>query len=187
MQVVRALRFLPARVAFRPQIPAYITHRLLATASQSTTPSQAVQKHPCANFYRTKINIDPLSCDWEKFPFPELFTVDQGWHDLTEMEFFVRRVAKIRGQIRPLAFLSACDPCVVFEVAGKYYYLNTGEAYLEQYGGGFASHDEFLEDVTRDRIDGAKFCFPDDTDALYYKVWRVQDRRKSAAEKARNS
>ncbi|KAJ6505354.1 hypothetical protein C8R45DRAFT_547921 [Mycena sanguinolenta] len=188
MQFTRPLRFLPSRVTSRPQIPTLITRRLLVTVSQSIAPTQAVPKHPWADFYRTNINIEPFSCAWEEFPVQSFFSVTERWHDLTEMDFFVRRVARLRGKIRPLAFLPVCEPCVVFAMTGKYYYLDTGESYLEQFGKGWTSDDEFLAEFTSGSLfEGAKFFFSNDTDELYAKVCLEQRRRKRAAEKAQNS
>lgn len=102
------------------------------------------------------------------------------------MEFLVKRVAKVPGTIRPLAFVpNVPDPLVVFEAAGKYYYLNTAAAYLDRFGGDFESHDDFLGAFIRDPpIQGARHEFPDDTDDLYAAVCREQQRKAAKAAKA---
>ncbi|KAF7358577.1 hypothetical protein MSAN_01196000 [Mycena sanguinolenta] len=175
-----------ARALVCPQSPAlrYSIRRLFATVNQTTAPSQIVEKYPRASFYRTKLDLRPYSCDWAKFPDWRFFTISPEWHDLTNMEFFIQRVCKIRGTIRPLAFMPIPDACIAFEAGGKYYYLDTCKDFLERFGGNFASDDEFLAAFTRrPRIGGALYRFPDDTDRLYSAVWQEQQERKQAAQR----
>ncbi|KAJ7467436.1 hypothetical protein B0H11DRAFT_2239440 [Mycena galericulata] len=136
--------------------------------------------------YHTELDIYPLSCDWEKWRHNSFLEVHWTWYDLTMIEFFVRRVAKVAGTIRPLAYVPNVEPCVAFEAAGKYYFLNTAADILERFGGGFDSHDSFLAAFTRDpRIKGAVHQFPNDTEELYAAVCKEQERR--AAKDAKTS
>ncbi|KAJ7226818.1 hypothetical protein GGX14DRAFT_627143 [Mycena pura] len=148
--------------------------------------SEPIVNNPCPGFYRTNIDITPLSCDWENFVPWDCFTVEYGWHDLSEVDFFVKRVAKVRGEIRPLAFLPFDDPCIVFEAGGKYYFLNTAVSYLDDFGGDYASDDDFLKAIVDPHVERARFIFGEGTDDLYKAVdkeQRLQRRRAKAAEK----
>ncbi|KAJ7467561.1 hypothetical protein FB451DRAFT_1258870 [Mycena latifolia] len=183
---------------FRPQILPFrhskIT-RSLSTVSQTSTSAQPADKKKTrrererfAELYRTKLDLHPFSCDWEKWQHQIFLDVHPMWYDLTAMEFFVKRVAKVAGTIRPLAYLPGVDPCVAFEAAGKYYYLNTASDYLERFGGDFDSHDDFLAAFTRyPPIKGAVHQFPDNTEELYAAVWKQQDRRAAKAAKTLSS
>ncbi|KAJ7204736.1 hypothetical protein GGX14DRAFT_646032 [Mycena pura] len=139
--------------------------------------------NPCLDFYRTNINITPLSCDWENFVPWDCFDVEDGWHDLSEVDFFVKRVAKVQGEIRPLAFLPFHDPCIAFEAGGKYYFLNTATSYLDDFGGDYASDDDFLKALLDPHVEGTRFIFEEGTDDLYKAVDKEQRRRAKAAEK----
>ncbi|KAJ7256736.1 hypothetical protein C8J57DRAFT_1344205 [Mycena rebaudengoi] len=195
MQGLRALR----QLALRPPIPTLhhpMVYGALSTLPQSTVPAtpdvcDGVVKNPCLNFYRTKINLGPFSCDWEKFLAWRFFAVSSDWHDLTEMDFFVKRLFKIPGTIRPLAFLDYYEPCIVFEAGGEYCYLDTGSNdYLIHYGHAFASEDDFLAAFIHRHppLEGTIHEFPDDTEDLYDAVWDEQkQRKKEAAEKARQN
>ncbi|KAJ7062252.1 hypothetical protein C8F01DRAFT_1368879 [Mycena amicta] len=111
---------------------------------------------PFAEPYCSKLDLRPFSCDWDSWSHYGFLDVNHGWYDLSEMEFFVRRVAKVPGTIRPLAFLDGVDPCIAFEADSKYYWLNTASSYLESFGGDFSSHDAFLLALTKpSHIDGA--------------------------------
>ncbi|KAJ7023598.1 hypothetical protein C8F04DRAFT_1304847 [Mycena alexandri] len=169
--------------------------RSLSTVSQSTPSIQPADKpekrtrrkrERFAEPYRTNLDIDPFSCDWDSWDDYNFLEVHPEWHDLTMMEFFVKRVAKVPGTIRPLTFVPGVpDPCVAFEAAGKYYYLNTMLDYLDRFGGGFKSHDAFLTAFTRNPpIEGAHHQFPRDTKQLYGAVWKEQDRRAAKTAKA---
>ncbi|KAF8183211.1 hypothetical protein K438DRAFT_1766895 [Mycena galopus ATCC 62051] len=177
-----------ARALFRPQNPALryslISRRLKQTAALVKEPGyQIVEKvgYPRASLYRTKLHLRPYSCEWEHFSDWRFFCISPEWHDLANMEFFVQRVCKVRGTIRPLAFLPFPDACIAFEAGGQYYYLDTCRDYLERFGGNFASDDEFLAAFTRRRIIGSIYRFPNDTDDLYAAVWDEQEQRKQAA------
>ncbi|KAJ7510822.1 hypothetical protein B0H11DRAFT_2269348 [Mycena galericulata] len=188
------LRRMPFRAQILPFFHSQIT-RPLSTVPQTSTsaPEPAVKKtrrkrERFAEPYRTTLNLHPYSCDWENWQHHPFLDVHPMWYDLTMMEFFVRRVAKVTGTIRPLAYLPGVDPCVAFEAAGKYYYLNTASDYLERFGGGFSSHDAFLVTLTWDPpIKGAVHQFPDDTEELYAAVWKEQNRRKAKAAKTLSS
>ncbi|KAJ7047785.1 hypothetical protein C8F04DRAFT_1060114, partial [Mycena alexandri] len=136
--------------------------------------------------YRTDLDLNVFSCNWDKWNSSYFIDIDPSWHDLSMMEFFVKRVAKVPGTIRPLAFVpNVPDPCVAFEAAGKYYYLNTAADYLERFGGGWESHDAFLAAFTRKpSIKGAVHEFPDDTEDLFGAVYMEQNRKAAKAAKA---
>ncbi|KAJ7026364.1 hypothetical protein C8F04DRAFT_1190567 [Mycena alexandri] len=165
----------------------------IGTRSLSQTGIQPVDKpeetrrkrERFAEPYRTNLDLDPFSCDWEKWN-RSFLHIHWEWHDLSMMEFYVKRVAKVPGTIRPLAFVPDFpDPCIAFEAAGKYYYLNTAAAYLDRFGSDFESHDEFLAGLVRDPpIQGARHEFPDDTDDLYAAVCVEQQRKVAKAVKA---
>ncbi|KAJ7051820.1 hypothetical protein C8F01DRAFT_1376655 [Mycena amicta] len=113
--------------------------------------------------------------------------VSLGWHDLSEMEFYVRRVAKVRGTIHPLAYVDGVEACVAFEAAGLYYYLNTAAQFLEHFGR-FRSHDDFLRGLSAEpRIRGAVHQFPEHIVEVYAAVCKEQKRRAAKAEKALSS
>ncbi|KAJ7718266.1 hypothetical protein B0H16DRAFT_1700727 [Mycena metata] len=155
------------RMPFRPQISPiiYSINATVATDSLSTVstvPQASTSDQPAdkkktrwkrerfAEPYRADIDLDVFSCSWEKWNSSYFIDIRPSWHDLSLMEFFVKRVAKVPGTIRPLAFVpNVPDPLVVFEAAGKYYYLNTAADYLERFGGGWESHDVFLAAFTR--------------------------------------
>ncbi|KAF7357127.1 hypothetical protein MSAN_01307000 [Mycena sanguinolenta] len=184
------LRRMPSRPQILPFRNSQIT-RSLCTVSQTSTSAQPANERKTrrerkrfAELYRTKLDLHPFSCDWEKWQHQIFLDVHPMWYDLTPMEFFVKRVAKVAGTIRPLAYLPGVDPCVAFEAAGKYYYLNTASDYLERFGGDFDSHDDFLAAFTRyPPIKGALHQFPDDTEELYAAVWKEQDMRAARAAK----
>ncbi|KAJ7062261.1 hypothetical protein C8F01DRAFT_1368887 [Mycena amicta] len=163
--------------------------RSVSTVSNSTStyPANNLKKIRCeqeafAEPYRSKLNLRPFSCDWDSWSHYGFLDVNHGWYDLSEMEFFVRRVAKVPGTIRPLAFLDGVDPCIAFEADGQYYWLNTASSYLESFGGDFSSHDAFLLVLTKPpHIDGAFYRFPNDTDNLYSAVCREQKLRAAQA------
>ncbi|KAF8171235.1 hypothetical protein K438DRAFT_2024117 [Mycena galopus ATCC 62051] len=180
-----------AKVLFRPQYPALryslISRRLKQTSAlvkKVGSRYQMVEKYPCDSFYRTKLDLHPYSCEWERFSDWRFFYISAEWHDLTRMEFFIQRVCNVRGTIRPLAFLPVPtgDACIAFKAGGKYYYLDMYKHFLERFGGKFASDDEFLAEFTRrPRITGRVYRFPDDTNKLYAAVWEEQEPRKRAA------
>ncbi|KAJ7062253.1 hypothetical protein C8F01DRAFT_127274 [Mycena amicta] len=172
------------RLPFRPQI-CQIT-RSLSTVSHSTSTHPADNlKKPFAEPYCSKLDLRPFSCDWDSWSHYWSLEINEGWYDLSEMEFFVRRVAKVPGTIRPLAFLDGVDPCIAFEADGKYYWLNTASNYLESFGGDFSSDDAFLLALTKPpHIDGAVYWFPNDTDNLYSAVCMEQDLRAAKAKAA---
>ncbi|KAJ6447599.1 hypothetical protein C8R45DRAFT_1224857 [Mycena sanguinolenta] len=189
MQRLPALRLMPTRV-FRPHMSSLhhspIIRRSLATVAQNTLHAAAVDNDPCAGFYRTKIDIGPFSCHWEHFLFSEFFAVSQEWHDLSEMEFFVKRVMKIGGTIRPLAYLAVQDPCIVFEASGNYYFLDRCTNYVEHFGGHFVSDENFLTALGHTpRIVGKKYWFHNTTNELYAEVCKEQKQRAKAARKLR--
>ncbi|KAF7357138.1 hypothetical protein MSAN_01308300 [Mycena sanguinolenta] len=185
MLTLRCMPFCPQILPFRYS---QIT-RSLSTVSQTSTSAQPVDKtrrerKRFAELYRTKLDLHAFSYDWEKWQHQIFLDVHPMWYDLTAMKFFVKRVAKVAGTIRPLAYLPGVDPCVAFEAAGKYYYLNTASDYLERFGGDFDSQDDFLAAFTRyPPIKGAVHQFPDDTEELYAAVWKEQDRRAAKAAK----
>ncbi|KAJ6512489.1 hypothetical protein C8R45DRAFT_960572 [Mycena sanguinolenta] len=183
----RALRLMPTRVFHTRVLRDFpIIPRSLATVAGPIAHARTRNKGPCAEFYRTQIDLGPFSCDWDHFVFSEFFTVGREWYDLTKMEFFVKRVMKIGGTIRPLAFLPVQDPCIVFEAGGNYYFLDTCTSYVEDFGGNFASDDGFLAAFTRPpRVTGKKYRFPKTTDELYAEVSKEQKRRAKAAQKSR--
>ncbi|KAJ6614050.1 hypothetical protein B0H10DRAFT_2221656 [Mycena sp. CBHHK59/15] len=162
--------------------------RPVAKPSHMTTSAQAVDAHftyrePGDDFRRTAIDIAPFSSDWDDFVQSWFFTVPPDWHDLTEIDFYVKRLLKIPGAIRPLAFLRACDPCLVFAADGEYYYINTCTEFLERFGGDFASDDEFLARLPG--LKGVLEAFPADTYKMYAAVCREQQRLAKAARKQR--
>ncbi|KAJ7251668.1 hypothetical protein C8J57DRAFT_1352228, partial [Mycena rebaudengoi] len=165
-QGLRALR----QLALRPPIPTLrhpIVYGALTTLPQSTVPATP--------------DI------WDGVV-KQLFAVSSDWHDLTEMDFFVKRLFKIPGTIRPLAFLDYYKPCIVFEAGGEYCYLDTGSNdYLIHFGHAFASQDDFLAAFIHRHppLEGTIHEFPDDMEDLYDVVWDEQkQRKKEAAEKA---
>ncbi|KAF8181237.1 hypothetical protein K438DRAFT_2021208 [Mycena galopus ATCC 62051] len=177
--------------------PTRIIRRALGTVSKPidippTTEGvrAGVEKNPCLDFYRTKMNLRPFSCNWDKFDEWAFFTVPSGWHDLTEMDYYVRRVFKITGTIRPLAFLDYYEACIAFEAGGEYYYIDTGSNdHLVHFGSDFTSDDNFLRAFIHRRphpLKGTIHKFPDTTD-LYEAVWREQELRKKTAEEGRQS
>ncbi|KAF7336466.1 hypothetical protein MSAN_02300800 [Mycena sanguinolenta] len=186
--IMQSLRTVRRRLP--PRIPAFHyppgIRRSLATLAQTTVQAPGVHKTSCLDFYRTSIDLDPFSCDWDHFPFRRFFNVSSDWYDLTEMEFFVKRVANIQGTIRPLAYLPICDPCIIFEAGRKYYCLNTCTDYFEYFGGDFASDDRFLAALNGDPpIRGTIHDFPDNIDDLYRAVCREQRQRRRLAENSR--
>ncbi|KAJ6484076.1 TAP-like protein-domain-containing protein [Mycena sanguinolenta] len=176
----RAMRHLP------PRIPTFrcssIIHRPLASVAQIMADARAETMSFYADFHRTNLDIDPLSCDWENFIFRRLFTVRPDWHDLTELEFLVTHLAKVPGKIRPLAYLPVQQPCLVFEAGGKYHFLNGAMDYVESFNGNFASDNDFLLAATKrpETISGTKHWLPDDLDASYAAVGKEQLLRKRA-------
>ncbi|KAF8128047.1 hypothetical protein K438DRAFT_1948899 [Mycena galopus ATCC 62051] len=173
------LKILPFR---HSQITCSLRH--ISGSAQSADKKTRRKRERFAEPYRTKLDLGHFSCDWDKWN--RIFLdVPPKWYDLTMMEFFVKRVAKVPGTIRPLAYLPDVDPCVAFEAAHKYYYLNTVSDYLESFGGDFDSHDDFLAAFTSyPPIKGAVHQFPDDTEELYATVWKEQERRAAKAAKA---
>ncbi|KAJ6490922.1 hypothetical protein C8R45DRAFT_928754 [Mycena sanguinolenta] len=114
------------------------------------------------------------------FNFGRPSPVRSSWSDLTEMEFFVRRVMKIQGgPIRPLAFPPDHEYlCIIFEAGGNYYSLDTSNDCWEHFEGDFASDDEFLAAlVGASGIRRLKWSFPDNTDDLYTAAWEEQERK----------
>ncbi|KAJ7222273.1 hypothetical protein GGX14DRAFT_428365 [Mycena pura] len=189
MLTLRRTPFHPQNLPFRYS---QIT-RSLSTVLQTSTSAQPANKKKTrrkrerfAELYRTKLDLNLCSCDWEDWHDHTFLEVPPEWHDLTLIEFFVKRVAKVPGIIRPLAYVpDVPDACVAFEAAGKYYYLNTAADYLERFGGGFFSHDDFLAAFTRDPpIKGVMHQFPPDIDELYAAVCKEQKRRMAKAAKA---
>ncbi|KAF8171217.1 hypothetical protein K438DRAFT_2024108 [Mycena galopus ATCC 62051] len=173
----------PVRLSSVHVRPGIISRRLKQTSALvNEVGYQIVEKYPRASFYRTKRDLRPYSCAWKEFSDWRFFCIHPQWHDLTDMEFFIKRLCKVPGTIRPLAFLPLPDACIAFAADGKYFYLDTCKDFLERFGGRFASDDEFLEAFTRrPRITGKVFRFPDDTDRLYWAVWDEQEQRKQAA------
>ncbi|KAF8181235.1 hypothetical protein K438DRAFT_1768068 [Mycena galopus ATCC 62051] len=178
----------------RPQ-PIRIIHRALGTVSKPIAPTTegvraGVEKNPCLDFYRTKMNLRPFSCDWDNFDEWTFFTVPTGWHDLTEMDYYVKRVFNLPGTIRPLAFLDYQEPCIAFEADGEYYYIDTASnEHLAHFGSNFTSDDHFLRAFIHGRphpVRGTIHEFPDTSD-LYAAVWREQELRQKTAEKVRQS
>ncbi|KAF7335876.1 hypothetical protein MSAN_02324500 [Mycena sanguinolenta] len=165
-------------------------HHVSPNLSQNPTkiaafgPLNMPENHPYAEFYHTTIDLGPhFSCDWPLIK-RWFFAVKHVWHDLSEMEFLVHRVAHIEGTIRPLAFVpDSPEPLVLFEAGGEYYYLNTLNDYWESYGGNFASHDAFLAAFVRDHppLRGVRYYFPEETDELYAAVCEEQEARATAA------
>ncbi|KAF7368107.1 hypothetical protein MSAN_00876900 [Mycena sanguinolenta] len=148
-------RFPPAGIIHRQSF-----HRTLVVSSRTSAPAEHFM-NPCLDCYRTEIDIDPLS-----------------WYDLSEVEFFVQRVMKIQGTIRPLAFLPESQYlCIVFEAGSNYYSLDTCNDCWKDFGGDFASDDEFLVAFTGPaRVSGKKYYFPDDTNELYAAVCEEQQK-----------
>ncbi|KAJ6447598.1 hypothetical protein C8R45DRAFT_1047486 [Mycena sanguinolenta] len=160
-----ALRLMPTKL-FRLQISAFhnmpTIRRSLAAVHQIPVYAPAVPENPCAQFYRTKLDIGPFTCDWQNFPFSHFFTASREWHGLSEMEFCVESVLEIQGTIRPLAFLPVQDPCIVFKAGGNYYYLETCTGYVEDFGGDFASDDDFLAVFSHPPfVTGKRYWFPE--------------------------
>ncbi|KAJ7051805.1 hypothetical protein C8F01DRAFT_638262 [Mycena amicta] len=170
------------RMPFRPQIllcrQAQITCPLSRTVSNSTKKTRRKREvfaEPC----RTDLDIHPFSSDWDNWQHPSFMEVSLGWHDLSEMEFYVKRVGKVPGTIRPLAYYPELPvPCIAFEAAGKYYFLNTAADYLERFGGSFRSHDDFLAAFTEDPpLRGARQEFCRDVMELFREVCEEQSTR----------
>jgi hypothetical protein len=108
------------------------------------------------------------------------------------MQFYVRRIAKIRGgTINPVAFVpNRPKPSVVFEVARrKYYHLdfNTDKVpggYIKRFMVGFGWHDEVLTALTawNPRMEGAVQEFlEEETEEIYAVVSKEQKRRAKKA------
>ncbi|KAJ7022176.1 hypothetical protein C8F04DRAFT_1272889 [Mycena alexandri] len=132
------------------------------------------------NFHRTTLPIAPWSTAWEICGNIRFFTPSFVWHDLSEFNFFVKRVMQISGPTRPIAFLPEMpDADILFEAGGEYYEVDTVECRHVRYGGGFTSPDEFLRRLPR--LKGLVEEFPDSTDDLYAEVCREQQRLKEAA------
>ncbi|KAJ7716853.1 hypothetical protein B0H16DRAFT_1612692 [Mycena metata] len=195
-----ALRCIPLRPRMLTLHPSLIAPRVsigtrcLSTVSQTRPFAQPADKSEkktrrkrerFAEPYRTDLDIHPLSCDWETWN-SDFLDIGPWWHDLTLMEFYIKRVAKVPGTIRPLAFVpNVPDAGVAFEAAGKYYYVNTAASYLDRFGSEFDSHDEFLAGLIRDPpIKGARHEFPNDTEELYYAVCMEQEGKAAKAAKA---
>ncbi|KAJ7207163.1 hypothetical protein GGX14DRAFT_698292 [Mycena pura] len=186
----RAARTISQTTATTTMVQADSASRTLskttATAffDEDTDPNS--RRNICANFYRTKIDIAPFSCDWDKWSEYGVFLLGPGWHDLTEFDFYVKRLLNIPGTPHPLAFLPyGPDPCVVFEASGEYYFLNLCKDYLERFGGDFASDDDFLARLPH--ATGKRKWLPKNTEKkkLYDRVCREQQRLAEAAEKSK--
>ncbi|KAJ6619214.1 hypothetical protein B0H10DRAFT_2217073 [Mycena sp. CBHHK59/15] len=85
-----------------------------------------------------------FSCDWNKYSDTTFFLVPLEWHNLSEIDFCVKRLLKVQGTIHPLAYLRMTDPCILFEADGQYYYINCCNDFLVRYGREFVSDDDFL-------------------------------------------
>ncbi|KAJ6448253.1 hypothetical protein C8R45DRAFT_1224731 [Mycena sanguinolenta] len=124
-----ALRLMPTKL-FRPQISAFhnmpIIRRSLAAVDQTPVYAPAVPENPCAQFYQFSI----LAFLYRQ---PGVARPQRNGS-----------VLEIQGTIRPLAFLPVQDPCIVFKAGGNYYYIETCTGYVEDFGGDFASDDDFL-------------------------------------------
>ncbi|KAJ7062229.1 hypothetical protein C8F01DRAFT_127054 [Mycena amicta] len=177
----------PFRLSFfgQSQMTRSLSTRAAYTSKTSTRPRR---KRPrFAELYRTTLDLHPYSCEWESWEHRRFLDVNSDWHDLSDMEFFVRRVGNVFGTIRPLAFLKAVQPCVAFEVASRYYWLNTKSNFLERFGGRWRSHDAFLAALTSTQppvLKGAVHEFPPDVDVMYAVVCKEQKRKRRAAEAA---
>ncbi|KAJ7780018.1 hypothetical protein B0H16DRAFT_729728 [Mycena metata] len=133
-----------------------------------------------ANFHRTTLPIAPWSTAWEICDNILFFTTSFMWHDLSEYDFFVKRVMQVRGPARPIAFLPDMPEAdILFEAGGEYYEIDTMECRQVRYGGGFTSPDEFLRRLPH--LEGLVEEFPDSTDDLYAEVCREQQRLSEAA------
>ncbi|KAJ7062246.1 hypothetical protein C8F01DRAFT_1284731 [Mycena amicta] len=172
------------RMPFRRQIVPFIQSQITRSIA---TRRLAAKNPPFAEPYRTTLNLHPYSCDWHNWTHYDFFDVYDGWYDLSEMEFFVRRLAKVSGTIRPLAFLGdAVDPCLAFEAAGKYYWLDTASSLIERFGGRWSSHDAFLAAFITTQppvLKGAVHEFPYEADELFSAVFDEQKRRAAKAAK----
>ncbi|KAJ7051804.1 hypothetical protein C8F01DRAFT_638208 [Mycena amicta] len=176
---------MPFRLAILPIRHPSITRRLLQTSTLAqaadSTKKTRRKREVFAEPYHTDLDFGLFSCDWDKWNHCWFLDINDEWHDLSEMEFHVKRLAKIPGTIRPLAYVHGPDPCIAFEAAGKYFYLNTAADFLERFGR-FRSHDDFLRALSAvPRLKGALHEFPNDTSELYAAVGKEQARR---AEKA---
>ncbi|KAJ7062243.1 hypothetical protein C8F01DRAFT_1368873 [Mycena amicta] len=180
------------RMPFRRQILPFLQSQIIRSLYTRTVsdPGPADKKTgrrkqaPFAEPYRTTLNLHPYSCDWDNWDHYEFFDVQADWYDLSEMEFFVKRLTKVPDTIRPLAFIETLYPCLAFEAAGKYYWLDTTSSYLERFGGGWLSHDAFLAAFIRTQppvLKGEVYNFPDETDHLFVAVSREQQRRAAKA------
>ncbi|KAJ7062236.1 hypothetical protein C8F01DRAFT_1136978 [Mycena amicta] len=184
------LRRMPFRRQIVPSIQSQIT-RSLSTLAVSTIPASSFtekttrpKRAPFAEPYRTTLNLHPYSCDWDSWGHWNFLEVHDRWYDLSEMEFYVRRLAKVSGTIRPLAFLEAVDPCIVFEAAGKYYWLDTACSLIERFGGRWSSHDAFLAafiNTDPPLLKGAVHEFPAEASDLFSAVFAEQLRRAAKA------
>ncbi|KAJ7157495.1 hypothetical protein C8R46DRAFT_1040480 [Mycena filopes] len=132
-----------------------------------------------------RLDLDPWSTDWENNDQQYFFEVRARWHNLSELDFFVKRLMKVPGTILPIAFYThAIDPCVLFEADGEYYEIDLMHCRLVRYGVEFASADDFLEQLPLLR--GAVERFPKHSDELYGATWREQRRLTAAAYKNRD-
>ncbi|KAF8139449.1 hypothetical protein K438DRAFT_1995990 [Mycena galopus ATCC 62051] len=161
MQDLRAVR----QLALRPPLPG-LRHPIVYPALAAPV---SVDLNPCLRVYRTKIDLGLFSCDWENYA---AGPVTSYWHDLTELDFYVRRLFRIHGPIRLLAFLDFYELCILFEASGEYCYLDTGGndcQCLVHYGHAFESPDEFLTAFIHGDppLEETEYKFPEDTEDLY--------------------
>ncbi|KAJ7060707.1 hypothetical protein C8F01DRAFT_1253195 [Mycena amicta] len=158
---------------------------ILPVAQPANSPKKTRRKRKVfAEPYYTDLDLGLMSCEWGNWGHIFFLDVHYLWHDLSEMEFYVKRVAKVPGTIRPLAYVDGVEACIAFEAAGLYYYLNTAAQFLEHFGR-FPSHDDFLRGLSaQPRIRGAVQEFPDHINEVYAAVCLEQRRRAAKAEKA---
>ncbi|KAJ7902324.1 hypothetical protein B0H13DRAFT_758747 [Mycena leptocephala] len=178
------------RTQLRPQAERFV---LAGPGLQAPEPGEPVKELPTsspsrkpvyADFHRTTLDIAPYSTDWEDTysGSPEcFFKVPSHWHDLTEIDFHVKRVFGIRGTVRPIAFKPLCEPCVLFEAGGEYYCITLVETVLVRYGGDFTGPDDFLK--RRSSIEPVVEEFPDDYEEKYAATCDEQERLLMRADK----
>ncbi|KAJ7222838.1 hypothetical protein B0H12DRAFT_1224085 [Mycena haematopus] len=117
------------------------------------------------------------------------WTVRRRWHDLSMMEFFVRRVAKVTGTIRP-ARVPALHRSLV-RVRGCRQVLLSQHRIPATWSGSegvlirmmLSSQPSLGTLLSRAPIHE----FPDDTEEVYAAVWKEQIRRAAKAAKASSS
>ncbi|KAJ7168903.1 hypothetical protein C8R46DRAFT_242243 [Mycena filopes] len=195
-----APRRLPLSTGFLRAAPYRATHRQLqrsvstgpAPLEETPRPGKIVPfkrlppspKYNHADFHRTTLDdIYPLRTDWENLPWL-FFDIPWYWADLTLIEFYVKRIFGVHGDIHPVAFVDTCEPYVFFEAGGEYFSMSKSMMTLTRYGGAFTDPDDFLKrcasaEYVAETIPECDYydetC--DEQEDLYEKALRAEKRR----------